>query len=71
MIALLVKWIDHSRGHVKTQKHDMFARNTIIVAVLINNALCKVCDHTGSLLYFDHFVRIAIIITVLKNKTFL
>jgi len=34
---------DHSRNPIKTQKHDIFVRTAIMVAILINSAFCEDC----------------------------
>ena len=43
-----------------------------VITVLINSAFCEDCDHDQSPQKqgCEHFVRIDIIVTVLRNKTF-
>jgi len=43
-----------------------------VIVVLINNAFCEDCDHDRSPQKrgCDNFVRIDIVVTVLRNKTF-
>ena len=64
------EYCDYGRNPIKTQKHDIFVRTAIMAAVLINSAFCEECDHSRSSLYCDHFMRLRLLVTVLRNSIF-
>ena len=64
MIAVL----NHDHNDIKTQKHDIFVRTAIMVAILINSAFYEDCDHDRSPQKYD-CMRTTIIVAVLINKT--
>jgi len=69
--AIMIAVLNHDRSDIKTQKHDIFVRTAIMVAILINSAFYEDCDHDRSPQKYDcdHFMRATIIVAVLINKT--
>ena len=66
MVAVLIKRTA-SRSY-KTQKHDIFVRITIMIAILINSAFYEDCDHGRNPIKTQKhgiFVRTTIMVAVL------